>query len=197
MSHSSTVLIVEDEANLADLFGIWLQDQFEVHVAYSGEDALDIFAEERIDIILLDRRIQRLSGKEVLQSIRESGDSQQIIMTTAVQPTGKLASIDVDDYLPKPVDRAELIEAVEAAELVLTYEDSITDLLSLSARKASLETNLDEDKLKQDDQYGDLIRRIRELKQQADATLQGIESGYQIDMLLREQRIGPQPVEQF
>jgi DNA-binding response OmpR family regulator len=197
MSHSSTVLIVEDEANLADLFGIWLQDQFEVHVAYSGEDALDIFAEERIDIILLDRRIQRLSGKEVLQSIRESGDSQQIIMTTAVQPTGELASIDVDDYLPKPVDRAELIEAVEAAELVLTYEDSITDLLSLSARKASLETNLDEDKLKQDDQYGDLIRRIRELKQQADATLQGIESGYQIDMLLREQRIGPQPVEQF
>ena len=81
--------------------------------------------------------------------------------------------------------------------MVLTYEDSITDLLSLSARKASLETNLDEDKLKQDDQYGDLIRRIRELKQQADATLQGIESGYQIDMLLREQRIGPQPVEQF
>lgn len=197
MSNPSTVLIVEDEANLADLFGIWLQDQFDIRVAYSGEDALDIFAEEPIDIILLDRRMPGLSGKEVLQSIRQRGASQQIIMATAVQPTEELASIDVDDYLPKPIDRAELIEAVEAAELVLTYEDSIAELLSLSARKASLETNLDQDKLKQDDQYGDLIRRIRELEEQADTTLQGLESDYQIDMLVREQRIGTQPVEQF
>ena len=197
MTHSSTVLIVEDEKNLADLFGIWLQEQFEVHVAYSGEDALEIFAEESIDIVLLDRRMPGLSGTEVLQSIRESGDAQQVIMVTAVQPTEDLASIDVDDYLLKPIDRTKLLRAVEAAELILTYEDSLTELLSLTARKATLEANLDKTELEKDDRYGDLLQRIRELEEEADTTLQRLETDYQIDMLVRDQRIGSQPVEQF
>ena len=197
MTHSSTVLIVEDEENLADLFGIWLQEQFEVHVAYSGEDALEIFAEEPIDIVLLDRRMPGLSGTEVLQSIRESGDAQQVIMITAVQPTEDLASIDVDDYLLKPIDRTKLLRAVEAAELVLTYEDSLTELLSLTARKATLEANLDKTELEKDERYGGLLQRIRELEEEADTTLQRLETDYQIDMLVRDQRIGSQPVEQF
>ena len=197
MTHSSTVLIVEDEENLADLFGIWLQEQFEVHVAYSGEDALEIFAEEPIDIVLLDRRMPGLSGTEVLQSIREGGDAQQVIMVTAVQPTEDLASIDVDDYLLKPIDRTKLLRAVEAAELVLTYEDSLTELLSLTARKATLEANLDKTELEQDERYGGLLQRIRELVEEADTTLQRLETDYQIDMLVRDQRIGSQPVEQF
>jgi DNA-binding response OmpR family regulator len=195
MTHSSTVLIVEDEENLADLFGIWLQEQFEVHVAYSGEDALEIFAEEPIDIVLLDRRMPGLSGTEVLQSIREDGDAQQVIMVTAVQPTEDLASIDVDDYLLKPMDRTELLRAVEAAELVLTYDDSLTELLSLTARKATLEANLDKTELQKDDRYGDLLQRIRELNEEADTTLQRLETDYQIDMLVRDRRIGSQPVE--
>lgn len=194
MTHSSTVLIVEDEKNLADLFGIWLQEQFEVHVAYTGEDALEIFAEESIDIVLLDRRMPGLSGTEVLQSIREGGDAQQVIMVTAVQPTEDLASIDVDDYLLKPIDRTKLLRAVEAAELVLTYEDSLTELLSLTARKATLEANLDKTELEKDDRYGDLLQRIRELGEEADTTLQRLETDYQIDMLVRDQRIGSQPV---
>lgn len=98
MCSSSTVLVVEDEENLADLFGIWLRERFEVHVAYSGEDALEIVAEESIDIILLDRRMPGLSGKEVLRSIRESDDAQQVIMVTAVEPTEELASIDVREF---------------------------------------------------------------------------------------------------
>ena len=197
MTHSSTVLIVEDEKNLADLLGIWLQEQFEVYVAYAGEDALEIFAEESIDIVLLDRRMPGLSGTEVLQSIREGGDAQQVIMVTAVQPTEDLASIDVDDYLLKPIDRTKLLRAVEAAELILTYEDSLTELLSLTARKATLEANLDKTELEKDDRYGDLLQRIRELEEEADTTLQRLETDYQIDMLVRDQRIGSQPVEEF
>jgi Response regulator containing CheY-like receiver, AAA-type ATPase, and DNA-binding domains len=197
MTNSSTVLIVEDEENLADLFDIWLREQFEVHVAYNGEDALEIFAEEPIDIALLDRRMPGLSGTEVLQSIRENGDGQQVIMVTAVRPTEELASIDVDDYLIKPIDRTKLTRAVEAAELVLTYEDSLTELLSLTARKATLEANLDRTELEADARYSDLLQRIRELEEQADTTLERLETDYQIDMLVRDQRIGSQPVEQL
>jgi response regulator RpfG family c-di-GMP phosphodiesterase len=138
-----------------------------------------------------------LSGTEVLQSIRENGDGQQVIMVTAVRPTEELASIDVDDYLIKPIDRTKLTRAVEAAELVLTYEDSLTELLSLTARKATLEANLDRTELEADDRYSDLLQRIRELEEQADTTLERLETDYQIDMLVRDQRIGSQPVEQL
>lgn len=197
MSQSSTVLIVEDQKDLADLYGIWLRERFEVHVAYSGEDALEIFAEEQIDIVVSDRQMPGLSGKEVLQQIRERGGSQQIIMLTAVQPTKELASVDVDDYLIKPIDRTKLLRAVEAAELVLTYEDSIAEIISLIDRKATLETHLDKAELREDDRYRELRRRIQELVEQADTTVQRFESDYQIDKLVREQRIGSQHVEQF
>jgi DNA-binding response OmpR family regulator len=197
MERSSTVLIVEDEQGLADLFGIWLRKQFEVRVAYSGEEALEVFDEEQVDIVLLDRRMPGLSGEEVLQSIREGGDAQQVIMVTAVQPTGELASIDVDDYLLKPIDQTELLRAVEAAELILSYDESIAELLSLTARRATLEANLDETELVEDDRYGELLRKIRELEEQADTTLQRLESDYQVNMLVRNQRIGPKPVAEF
>ncbi|WP_138007373.1 response regulator [Halalkalirubrum salinum] len=197
MTHSSTVLIVEGEENLADLFRVWLQEQFEVHVAYSGEDALEIFAEEPIDIVLLDRRMPGLSGTEVLQSIRESGDAQQVIMITAVQSTEDIVSIDVDDYLLKPIDRTKLLAAVEAAELVLTYDESLTELLSLTAKKVTLEANPDKTELEKDDRYGDLLQIIRELEEEADTTLQRLETNYRIDMLVRDQRFGSQPIEQL
>ena len=197
MADPSTVLIVDDEENLADLFAIWLQEQFEVHVAYSGKDALELFAEQPIDIVILDRRMPGLSGTEVLRSIRERSDAQQVIMVTAVRPTEELAAIDVDDYLFKPIDRSQLLRAVGAAELVLTYDESLTELFSLTARKATLETHLDKAELKKDDRYGDLVQRIRELEEQADTTVQRLESDYQVDVVIRDRRIGSQPVEQF
>lgn len=197
MADPSTVLIVDDEENLADLFAIWLQEQFEVHVAYSGKDALQLFAEQPIDIVILDRRMPGLSGTEVLQSIRERGHAQQVIMVTAVRPTEELAAIDVDDYLFKPIDRSQLLRTVGAAELVLTYDESLTKLFSLTARKATLETHLDKAELKKDDRYGDLVQRIRELDEQTDTTVQRLESDYQVDMVIRDRRIGSQPVEQF
>jgi DNA-binding response OmpR family regulator len=197
MADPSTVLIVDDEENLADLFAIWLQEQFEVHVAYSGKDALELFAEQPIDIMILDRRMPGLSGTEVLRSIRERSDAQQVIMVTAVRPTEELAAIDVDDYLFKPIDRSQLLRAVGAAELVLTYDESLTELFSLTARKATLETHLDKAELKKDDRYGDLVQRIRELEEQADTTVQRLESDYQVDVVIRDRRIGSQPVEQF
>jgi response regulator RpfG family c-di-GMP phosphodiesterase len=138
-----------------------------------------------------------LSGTDVLQSIRERGHAQQVIMVTAVRPTEELAAIDVDDYLFKPIDRLQLLRTVGAAELVLTYDESLTELFSLTARKATLETHLDKAELKKDDRYGDLVQRIRELEEQTDTTVQRLESDYQVDMVIRDRRIGSQPVEQF
>lgn len=197
MSYSSTVLIVEHEENLAYLFGNWLREQFEIHMAHSGEDALEIFAEDSIDIVLLDRRMSGPSGKEALQWIGERGDSQQVIMMTAVNPTEELAAIDVDDYLLRPIDQTKLLRSVEAAELVLTYDDALTKLLSLTARKATLEANFDYTDPEGTDQHSNLLQRIRELEEQASTILQRLEADYKIDMLVRDQRIGSQPLEQL
>ncbi|MFC7185986.1 HalX domain-containing protein [Halorubrum yunnanense] len=63
--------------------------------------------------------------------------------------------------------------------------------------QGSSQANLDRTELEDNSRYGDLLQRIRDLEKQSDTTLQRIESDYQIDMLVRDQRISAQPEEQF
>ncbi|WP_423750819.1 response regulator [Salinirarus marinus] len=67
---TATVLIVEDERALVDLFSNWLSDDFDVRTAYDGEQALAKIDDE-VDVVLLDRRMPGLSGDDVLERVRE------------------------------------------------------------------------------------------------------------------------------
>lgn len=62
---SATVLIVEDEQPLADLYAKFLESTYTVRTAYDGTEALDSMSHE-VDVVLLDRRMSGLSGEEVL-----------------------------------------------------------------------------------------------------------------------------------
>jgi DNA-binding response OmpR family regulator len=52
------VLIVEDDRDLANLYEMWLVDEYDVRIAYSGEAALERMADREADVVLLDRRIR-------------------------------------------------------------------------------------------------------------------------------------------
>ncbi len=69
---NQTVLVVDDEQGLADLYANWLEDRYTVHTSYNGTDALETLSQE-IDVVLLDRRMPDMSGDEVLTEIRNRG----------------------------------------------------------------------------------------------------------------------------
>jgi DNA-binding NtrC family response regulator len=110
-TEQTRVFIVEDEQSLADLYEVWLTDEYDTQVAYSGDVALEAIANHGIDVVLLDRRMPGLSGDEVANRLDENGCDAQVIMVTAVSPSPEMVALPIDDYIQKPVERAVTVDS--------------------------------------------------------------------------------------
>ena len=116
----SRVLVVEDEAHLADGLRFNLEAEgHSVDVARDGESALDrlVTKEERFDAIVLDVMLPGKSGFDVAASLREKKNYVPILMLTARgRPEDVLQGFasGADDYLPKPFELAILIARLES-----------------------------------------------------------------------------------
>lgn len=117
------VLMVDDEKKVADAYALRLKDVAAVTVAYGGNEALETLdPAEPPDVVLLDRHMPGLSGDEVLAQLRDRDLRTRIIMVTAVDPDLGVLDMPFDDYLSKPVERADLHAAVDQQCQVLAYE---------------------------------------------------------------------------
>jgi DNA-binding response OmpR family regulator len=140
----SRVLVVEDEAHLADGLRFNLQAEgHAVEVAGDGETALDRLVEknERFDAVVLDVMLPGKSGFDVAALLREKKNYVPILMLTARgRPEDVLQGFasGADDYLPKPFELAILIARLE----------------SLMRRSAWLKSSRHENKNKNEDRAG-------------------------------------------
>lgn len=161
------VLIVEDERGLADLYTAFLEDTYTVRTAYTGEQALELLDDE-VDVALLDRRLKRWSGDQLLSVIRARKIDCQVAMVTAVAPDFDIADLAIDEYLTKSISREDLLALVE--ELVLRAESDIDqqELLALVSRKIALENEKSTTELEASDEYAKLERRIEIAKDRLD-----------------------------
>lgn len=166
------VLVIEDERGLADLYELWLAEEYDVRTAYSGEAALERLSECEADVVLLDRRMPGLSGDEVANRLDENGCDAQVIMVTAVSPSPEMAALPIDDYIKKPVEREQLLSIVETAALVRTYDDDITELLALTARQQALEEAVPADELETSEEFDRLSSSIDQLQDSMDDTME-------------------------
>src|SRR5678816_278423 len=90
---------------------------YTVDVAYNGNDALQKTIAHPPDAVILDLMLPGLSGLEVCDRLRKSGNQVPILMLTAKDAiTDRVAGLDMgaDDYLVKPVDLAEFLARVRA-----------------------------------------------------------------------------------
>ena len=124
---NATVLLVDDERELVEIYEMWFEGEYETRSAYGGKKALEVF-DETIDVVLLDRRMPRMSGDEVLERLRENGHDCPVVMVTAVEPDQGIVELAFDEYVVKPADRAELIEAVDRA-LARASDETANDVL--------------------------------------------------------------------
>jgi two-component system, OmpR family, phosphate regulon response regulator PhoB len=120
MSDRAKILIVEDDAPLADLLR-WhvTQAGFDCVQTADGEEALLLIEEERPDLVLLDWMIENISGIEVCRRIRRKADfaSLPVIMLTArSDEDDRLRGLETgaDDYITKPFSPAEVIMRIRA-----------------------------------------------------------------------------------
>ena len=159
---AEVVLVVDDEAEVAEVFAIWLEDDYETKVATSGREALDAIEDGDVDVVLLDRRMPDLSGDETLARMRERGFDGPVAMVTAVDPDFDIVDMEFDDYLVKPVSREELQETVERLGSIGSYDERTQDQFALARKLATLELEKSEAELESSEEYVALRSQFEE-----------------------------------
>ena len=121
----ATVLLVEDAADLAQVILRELEaSSYRVLHAADGLAALDLHAQERPDLVILDWMLPKLDGLEVLRRLRQSAATPVLMLTARGEETDRVVGLEVgaDDYLTKPFGMRELVARVRAllrrAELI-------------------------------------------------------------------------------
>ncbi|PKN56496.1 MAG: DNA-binding response regulator [Deltaproteobacteria bacterium HGW-Deltaproteobacteria-14] len=100
------VLLVEDDARLADLVGEYLTENgFVVSFESRGDTAVDRIIDEAPDLVVLDLMLPGLDGLEVCRRVRPQFDGGILMLTARGDEIDEVVGLEVgaDDYLPKPV----------------------------------------------------------------------------------------------
>ena len=111
------VLIVDDEPRYLRLLEANLRTEgYEVVTAQDGQQAIETFSSQPIDLILLDIMMPRLDGFATCQRIREFSSVPIIILTAKGEEQDRVRGLDLgaDDYLVKPFSATELLARVRA-----------------------------------------------------------------------------------
>ncbi len=173
---SSTVLVVDDETNVADLFATWLAMEHDVRTAYSGEEALER-VDDDVDVVFLDRQMPGRSGDEVLAQIRERGIDTRVVMVTAVDPDFDIIEKPFDAYLTKPITGEELLETTQAMLELHDYDETLQEYFALASKKATLEAQKTSADLVANPRYQEMTERVSELEQAADSAALDVDEG--------------------
>ncbi len=117
MPDSSTILLVDDEEAVQKLLAYPLErDGFRVVQARDGEEALERFARERIDLVVLDLMLPKLDGLEVCKRLRAASSVPIIMLTARDDELDKVLGLELgaDDYITKPFSIREFRSRVRA-----------------------------------------------------------------------------------
>jgi len=117
MQMDKSVLIIEDDGNIAELLRLYLEkDGFKVTIAVDGESGLIEFEKDRPDLVLLDIMLPLLDGWGVCRQIRTTSDVPIIMLTAKGETLDKVTGLEMgaDDYIVKPFEMGELVARIHA-----------------------------------------------------------------------------------
>jgi two-component system KDP operon response regulator KdpE len=121
-----TILVVDDDTSLLRALSISLRARgYEVLVARSGEEGLDVAAHRHPDLILLDLGLPGIDGVDVVHAVRGWSTAPIIVLSARHQSTSKVEALDAgaDDYMTKPFGMDELLARIRAALRRISTEE--------------------------------------------------------------------------
>lgn len=117
--HRPLVLVVEDEAPIADVLRLYLERSgFDVAVAVDGPRGLDAVRERRPDAVILDVGLPGMDGTEICRRMRADGDWTPVLFCTARDDEiDRVLGLEMgaDDYITKPFSPREVVARVKVA----------------------------------------------------------------------------------
>jgi DNA-binding response OmpR family regulator len=112
-----TVLVVDDERNIVDLVRLYLEKEgLRVVVAADGREALEAYARQNPDLVVLDLMLPGLDGFEVCREIRRHGQTPVLMLTARSDDVDAVVGLELgaDDYVTKPFNPRLLVARVRA-----------------------------------------------------------------------------------
>ena len=112
-----TVLIVEDEREIANAIAIYLENQgYDVLKAENGKKGLQLLAEHSVSLAIVDVMMPVMDGITMIMKVRESYDLPIIVLSAKSEDIDKITGLNIgaDDYVTKPFVPMELIARVQA-----------------------------------------------------------------------------------
>lgn len=111
------VLVCDDEKDILAALKIYLEAEgYHVLTAFNGREALDVFAREPVDLILLDIMMPGMDGITTMSRLREQSNVPVIFLTAKSEDTDKVLGLNVgaDDYITKPFNPVEMLARVRS-----------------------------------------------------------------------------------
>ncbi len=148
------VLVVDDEPQIRRALGINLRARgYEVDLAESGEEALELAARRHPDVVVLDLGLPGIGGVEVIAGLRGWSQVPVIVLSVRDAEADKVAALDAgaDDYVSKPFGMDELLARLRAAlrrsapaeeASVVETADFAIDLVSKKVVRSGVEVRL-------------------------------------------------------
>lgn len=142
MNDKQTIMMVDDDPNIAQLVRLYLEKEgFEVTVESRGDSALAAFQKNPPSLVLLDIMLPGMDGKQVCRAIRQISDIPIIMLSAKAETFDKVLGLELgaDDYITKPFEGKELVARVKAVLRRAAPTDSEKDTLSFPGLTISLE----------------------------------------------------------
>ncbi len=115
---SARILIVEDDGPLLEVLQYVLEDEgYEVFTAEDGAAALDLATDHRVDLVLLDVAMSRMSGLEVANALRRNAETSGIAIalhTGVDEATVRASGAEFDLFVPKADDVQILLRSIDS-----------------------------------------------------------------------------------
>ncbi|MDD3663488.1 MAG: response regulator transcription factor [Candidatus Pacebacteria bacterium] len=142
------VLVVDDDPNICELLRIYLEkENYEVALAYDGEEALKLFHSYQPDIMLIDLMLPKVDGWQICREVRKTSDVPIIMITSKRESFDKVLGLELgaDDYITKPFDMQEVLARIKVPLRRLERKNIVKELnfenLSINLTNYELKVN--------------------------------------------------------
>ncbi len=111
------ILICDDEVGIRESLNLILQDDYELSFCNNGQECYETIASgKEFDLVLLDIKMPRMSGLDILKNIKEKKPQQKVIIITgykSVETASDAIKAGAVDYIVKPFSSKEILKSVE------------------------------------------------------------------------------------
>ncbi len=125
MSDKKKILLVDDDPDFVEAVKVIVESGgYDVTVAYDGKEGLDAVGEEKPDLIVLDVMMPVMNGHEACNLLKKNPETAEIPIilltavaervTTSTYTHRDMLESEAEDYMPKPVEPAELLERIKS-----------------------------------------------------------------------------------